>query len=87
MERKLVLTVDGLVTLAHQEIVLIRRAKPPFMDKLVMPGGHVEASDVSIPAACARELEEEIGCRLNPADLQLLCVLDRPDADPRPGSA
>jgi len=79
-----VLTVDGLITLAGEDVVLIRRAKPPFMDKLVMPGGHVEAEDVSMSVACARELEEEIGFKVDPGTLSLLCVLDHPEADPRP---
>ena len=79
------LATDGLVTIQGKKIVLIKRAKEPFLDKLVMPGGHVESDDSSVAIACARELEEEIGLQIDPQNLKLLTVLDSPDRDPRPG--
>jgi 8-oxo-dGTP diphosphatase len=85
MSRNITLTVDGLITIGGEEVVLIRRAKPPFMDKLVLPGGHVETDDVSMPTACARELQEEIGLTVDPEELTLHTVLDAQGADPRPG--
>lgn len=75
--------VDGLVTIAGKKAVFIQRAKPPFMEKLVMPGGHVEPEDESLASACARELEEEIGLVVSPESLQLLTVLDTKGRDPR----
>jgi len=80
-----ILTTDGLITIQKQKIVLIKRMKEPFLDKLVMPGGHVDDEDKNIASACARELEEEIGLKVNPEDLKLFTILDYPNRDPRPG--
>ncbi len=83
--KEAILTVDLAVTINGSEIVLISRAKPPFMDKLVLPGGHFEKTDSSTAQACTREAMEEIGLRIDPENLKLLTVLDDPDRDPRPG--
>ncbi len=77
------ITVDAIV-LCNGGVVFIRRKKPPFMDRLVLPGGHVEDSDVSLAVACCRELAEEIGLKVVPEQLKLLTVLDAKDRDPRP---
>ena len=77
--------VDAAVTIGKNEIILIRRAHPPFEDKLVLPGGHVEPTDPNLSAACARELAEEIGLMVDPGTLEHLKFLDRPGRDPRPG--
>ena len=77
------LTVD-IIVLCKNKIVLIRRKKPPFMDCLVLPGGHVEDSDANLAAACCRELAEEIGLEVAPDQLRLLTVRDAKDRDPRP---
>lgn len=77
-------TVDGLITIAGREIILIERTKPPFEDKLVLPGGHIEDGE-SEKAACVRELEEEIGLTVCEDDLELLIVINNPGRDPRPG--
>ncbi len=80
----MLLTVDLALTVNGVYLVLIKRAKPPFMDKLVLPGGHVEDGE-TLAAACAREAFEEIGFCVNPSTLRLLMVLDDPKRDPRPG--
>lgn len=77
-------TVDIAVTIGRKQIVLIERAKPPFMDKLVMPGGHVEPTDESFATACAREALEEIGLVVRPKDLRFLMTIEG-NNDPRPG--
>jgi ADP-ribose pyrophosphatase YjhB (NUDIX family) len=79
-----ILTVDAIVT-DGPSVVLIRRAKAPFEDSLVLPGGHFEPTDVSLIAACARELKEEVGLIINPDRLKFLTVLDSPGRDPRSG--
>lgn len=79
----LIVTVDGAVTVEGRDLVLIRRAKPPCEDTLVLPGGHVEETDATLVAACARELAEEVGLVIDPERLSLLAVLNRPGADPR----
>lgn len=78
-----IVTVDGAVTVEGRALVLIRRAKPPFRDRLVLPGGHVEETDATLAEACARELAEEVGLVVAAGRLTLLAVLDRPGADPR----
>jgi 8-oxo-dGTP diphosphatase len=83
--KEVILTVDLAATINGSEIVLIKRTKPPFMDKLVLPGGHFEQTDKSAAQACAREAMEEIGLRIDPENLKLLMILDGPDRDPRPG--
>lgn len=77
------ITVDAVVVFGG-EVVFIRRTKPPFMDKLVFPGGHVEDSDATLATACCRELLEEIGLAVEPEQLQFLTILDSADRDPRP---
>lgn len=80
----MILTVDILVTIAKKEVLLIKRAKPPFEDRLVMPGGHVEDGE-ELCVAAARELEEETRLTVSSESLSSLLVLDRIDRDPRPG--
>lgn len=84
MEVLMILTVDILVTIAKKEVLLIKRAKPPFEDRLVMPGGHVEDGE-ELCVAAARELEEETRLTVSSKDLVALLVLDAIDRDPRPG--
>ncbi|OGL63651.1 hypothetical protein A2839_00750 [Candidatus Uhrbacteria bacterium RIFCSPHIGHO2_01_FULL_47_10] len=80
----MILTVDILVTIAQKDVLLIRRAKHPFEDRLVMPGGHVEDGEELCEAA-ARELEEETRLTVSSKDLSPLLILDAIDRDPRPG--
>jgi len=80
---KMIVTVDGAVTVDGTHLVLIRRAKPPFQDKLVLPGGHVDETDATLVDACVRELAEEIGLSVTADRLSLLTVLNEPGADPR----
>ena len=77
-------TVDILITVNKKKIILIKRAKEPFMDKLVLPGGHVE-KDEDLETACCREAKEEIGFLVYPSELEKLIVLDSLKRDPRPG--
>ena len=79
----MIVTVDGAVTVDETRLILIRRAKPPYQDKLVLPGGHVDETDATLVDACVRELAEEIGLAIAPDRLSLLTVLNEPDADPR----
>jgi len=81
---KVELVVDVLVWNKDADrFLFIKRAKEPFMDKFVMPGGHVEASDASSLHAAARELSEEVGLNASLECFKLLAVLDSPDRDPR----
>lgn len=84
IESDAITTVDAVITFGKTEVVLIRRAKEPFLDKLVLPGGHVERGE-SPQEACVREIEEETGLRVALEQLKFLTVLDREGRDPRPG--
>jgi len=81
----ILLTVDPLVVINNEKVLLIRRAKEPFMDKYAFPGGHVDFDDADTKFACARELQEETGLEINPEDLEYLIILDKINRDPRPG--
>lgn len=82
----MLLTVDVIVCSDDgNRILLIKRAKPPFQDKLVFPGGHVEETDTTTKYAAVRELLEEVSLDVNPYRLQLFNVLDEIDRDPRDG--
>ena len=77
----LFLTVDIAVRV-NGKVLLIKRRKEPFTDKLVMPGGHVEKNE-NIISAAVRELAEETGLCVKESQLQFLCWLDQPTRDPR----
>ncbi len=76
-------TADLVVTVDRSVVILIRRAKEPFMDKLALPGGHVE-NEKCVQAA-VREAQEEIGLSVGTQEVELLMLLDGPSRDPRPG--
>lgn len=84
-------TVDAVVT-CGKWVVLIKRTKPPFEDKLVLPGGHVEEGE-DFEKACYRELDEEIGLSKAyknkggyfPGGAKFLTLLDGDGRDPRQG--
>lgn len=83
--RAVELTVDvlALVGKDRQKVVMIKRAKPPYEDRWVLPGGHVEERDVSLTSAAARELWEETGIVTDPSHLTQFTILDALDRDPR----
>ncbi|MDH4109118.1 MAG: NUDIX hydrolase [Gammaproteobacteria bacterium] len=64
----------------HFEVLLIRRAQPPYEGLWALPGGFV-AIDESLRRAAWRELKEETG--VNAVYLEQLYTFGRPDRDPR----
>jgi 8-oxo-dGTP diphosphatase len=50
----------GVVVLDGEQVLLIRRGKPPKQGEWSLPGGHVEAGE-TLKAAAAREVAEETG--------------------------
>ncbi|MDD5252099.1 MAG: NUDIX domain-containing protein [Patescibacteria group bacterium] len=78
-------TVDAAIIVDRRFLLLIRRAKPPFEDRLVLPGGHVDEDDETLADAIAREIREEVGLDISPAAFRPLMILDAPNRDPRPG--
>ncbi len=74
-------TVDIVAMIGH-DVVLIKRTKEPFKNKLVFPGGRIEETDNSPEEACARESFEEINLPVDPDRLIYITTLE--GQDPRP---
>ncbi|MFD8597469.1 NUDIX domain-containing protein [Kitasatospora sp. NPDC059646] len=71
-----------VVAVRHGRVLLIERGHDPYAGLLALPGGHVDAGETAL-AAAARELHEETGVQVDPADLVFIGVYDEPDRDPR----
>jgi len=59
-------------------LLLVRRGIPPRVGELAVPGGYVDVGE-SWQHAGARELFEETGVRVDPAELRVFDVLSAPD--------
>jgi 8-oxo-dGTP diphosphatase len=77
----MLVTVDT-VLLYEDQVLAIRRARPPFAGQWALPGGKLEPGEQTLHAA-ARELEEETGVAVSTGELRLLGVYDQPGRDPR----
>jgi len=76
-------TVDVVVVARREgrfQVLLVRRARPPFAGLWALPGGFVEPGE-GLEAAARRELREETG--LEPACLEQLHAFGDPGRDPR----
>jgi 8-oxo-dGTP diphosphatase len=75
-------TADVILVTDDGQIALVERRWEPFKGQHALPGGHVDEKETSRKAA-SRELFEEAGVPVAPADLVQLGVFDEPDRDPR----
>ena len=77
------LTVDVVIFTLREErlnVLLVRRARPPFQGHWALPGGFVKMNE-PLENAAARELEEETG--VQGAYLEQLYTYGDPERDPR----
>jgi 8-oxo-dGTP diphosphatase len=78
-------TVDVVALAAVDEelhVLVVRRGNPPFEGKWALPGGYLDV-DEDLGTSAARELSEETGIDVDPADLHQLGAYGEPDRDPR----
>jgi mutator protein MutT len=68
----------GGVVVRDGRVLLIRRGKPPLLDRWTIPGGRVELGETLVEAL-VRELAEETALRVEP--VELLTVFDRVERD------
>jgi len=81
MERKIPsLTVDMIILLKDNSIILIKRKKAPFAEHWALPGGFIEYGETAEHAAI-RETKEETG--LDVEIMKLVGVYSDPKRDPR----
>jgi 8-oxo-dGTP diphosphatase len=72
-------TVDVILE-RDSKILMVRRKKDPFKDRLALPGGFVNEGE-TVEEAMKREAMEETSLEINPADI--LGVYSDPRRDPR----
>ena len=80
-----VLEVDVVAFAIQQEVLqvlLVRRAAPPFAHDWALPGVRL-GPDERLAAAAGRALRERTGLEGAPAHLEQLYTFDGPDRDPR----
>ncbi|MCX8155191.1 MAG: NUDIX hydrolase [Verrucomicrobiae bacterium] len=64
------------------QILLVRRANPPYAGHWAFPGGFVDMEE-SLEASACRELKEETGLTVQPQALHQLGAFGQPGRDPR----
>jgi 8-oxo-dGTP diphosphatase len=72
-----ILPSTNIFFIKNKKVLLGRRINTGWMDgHLCPPGGHIEAGETPKLAAI-REVKEELGIDIKPADLEFICVAAR----------
>lgn len=66
-----------------RRVLLIKRGKAPCLHEWGLPGGRIEQGDADLVNAALRELAQETGLQLQPAQLRFSHVRGNPVRDPR----
>jgi len=74
------LTVDAVIKIPDEKIVLVKRKNPPFQGQFALPGGFVEVGETA-EEACKREAFEETNIHIR--IIKLTGVYSDPKRDPR----
>ena len=82
-ERPKVIPTAYLVLTKDNKILLSHRHNTGFQDgKYSLPAGHLGGDEETLAQAIAREWKEEIGVKIDPADLELVHVMHRKQTEP-----
>ncbi len=74
------ITVDAIIMVDKESIVLIKRKNQPYKDCWAIPGGFVELGE-TLENAVMREAKEETGLDIKP--IKILNIYSDPNRDPR----
>lgn len=72
----------GVVVLKGDDVLLIKRGKPPRLGQWSLPGGLQELGETAAEGAC-REVLEETGCAIQLGPVLDIIDIIRPDDDGR----
>lgn len=78
--KKPTLTVDAIIKVDDDKIVLVKRKNPPYKNWWALPGGIVEYGE-TVEEAVKREVREETGLEIKVE--KLVNVYSNPKRDPR----
>jgi 8-oxo-dGTP diphosphatase len=73
-------TIDAVIEIGEEDIILIKRKYPPYKDYYALPGGFIENNETA-KEALIREVKEETN--LDVQIIKKIGVYDEPGRDPR----
>jgi ADP-ribose pyrophosphatase YjhB (NUDIX family) len=80
---KLKVAVHGILQKPSGEVFMIRRFNTDYGDgKFSVPAGHLDGEE-TVTQGAIREIKEEAGVEVIPADMEMVHVMHRADSDER----